>query len=659
MRSLYLRMFRKIFKSWFMIFIFPIFLAGSGFAEVLDTMESATNWLVEVDRGSSLSTSTVAGLTGNAIQLDYDLDSGEWVSITREDFANLDTSSGDAVSFYYKGAGDSNHIKFQISDADGDVFERKLANLSNISSWTKAILTFDSLSHWEGTGDGTLDRGDISKIGFAVNVSEGGSGKVAIDGLESYQLNTPAVSLLFDNFNCGTPPNDLGGNAGIYDPNPDDPTETCSESYDRDGKEGAYALRLVYDRGGSSYCGYWSKTKSDESGRDLSGFAGGDLKFWLKGEVGGEKFKVELHHQGDSAPWPEVQLTACADFGSGAPTTYQEVTMPLASFAGLDLSKVTELVITFDQSPNSGTVYIDKIRFAKSGTSLEGKISSLDDMDEPALISGWQNYGADEDKGITTTSLDSVSGQDGKALQLSYSFNRGESDDWVVMERDWGRNIAGSDSFRFKYKGIGNDNNIELRVMDKNGTIFSKKIFDVTNTGGEWKTATIPYEELSLLTTGTYSNGDIAEKLDLTKIEAITFLVTKGDGGSGTLIIDQLEILEVEDFRKGREDSLIQRIIVPDNPISPNNDGIKDRASFKFKLARYANVTLKIYDLVGNLIRRIDGGEKEPDIEHTIYWDARDNSEKLVRNGLYLYLLEAEDLDKKTDQVKHIIGVIR
>jgi len=654
-----LQIVRKAVKNWLTISLFLIFLAGLSFAEVLDSMDSSTNWSVQTDSGASLSTSTVTGLTGNAVQLDYDINSGEWVAIKREDFANVNISSGDAIRFYYKGTGDSNHMKFQINDADGDVFERKLANLSNISTWTQAILTFDSLSHWEGTGNGTLDRGNISKIGFAVNVSEGGSGKVAIDRFESYQLNTPSVSLLLDNFNCGTPPNDLGGNAGIYDPYPNDPTETCSASYDRDAEEGPYALKLTYDRGASSYCGYWSKMKSDGTGRDLSGFAGGDLKFWLKGKNGTEKFKVELHHQGDSEPWPEVQLTDCTGFASGAPTNYQEVTIPLANFTGLDLSKVTELVITFDRSPNSGIVYIDKIRFAKPGTSLEGSISSLDKMDEPAPISGWQNYGCDEDKGITITSLDSISGQDGRALQLTYKFNRGDIDDWVVIERDWGRNIAGSDSFRFKYKGTGNANNLELRVMDKNDTVFSKKIYDVTNTEDEWKNATIPYEELFLLTSGTYSNGDTAEELDLTKIEVIFFVVSKGDGGSGTLTIDELEVLEVDDFRKGRGDALIRSIIVPDNPISPNNDGIKDRASFKFTLARYANITLKIYDLAGNLVRKVDGGEKEPSVEHTIYWYARDNSENLVRNGLYLYLLEAEDLDKKTDQVKHVIGVIR
>jgi len=650
---------RKIINSSLTIFLLLVFLAALSFAETLDSMDSTVNWLVQTDEGSILSTSTVTGLKGNAVQLDYDIGSGEWVSIKRDDFANVDISFGDAIGFYYKGAGDSNHIKFQIADADGDVFERKLANLSNISSWTQAILTFDSLSHWEGTGDGTLDRGNISKIGFAVNVSEGGSGKVVIDSFESYQLNTPSVSLLVDNFNCGTPPNDLGGNAGVYDPDPGDPTETCSESYDRDAEEGPYALRLTYDRGGSSYCGYWSKMKSDGTGRDISGFAGGGLKFWLKGQAGGEKFKVELHHQGGSAPWPEVQLTACAGFGSGAPTTYKEVSMSLASFVGLDLTKVTELVITFDQSPNSGTVYIDKIRFAKPGTSLEGQVSSLDDMDEPAPISGWQNYGCDEDKGVTTTSLDSVSGQNEKALELTYRFHRGAIDDWVVMERDWGRNIAGSDSFRFKYKGAGSANNLELRVMDKNGTVFSKRIYYVTDTSGEWKTANIPYEELSLLTAGTYGNGDTVSALDLRKVEAIIFVVSKGDGGSGSVAIDELEVQEVDDFKKGRDDSLIQSIVVPDNPISPNNDGIKDIANFKFKLARYANVTLKIYDLAGNLVMKIDGGEKEPSVEHTIYWYARDNSGNLVRNGLYLYLLEAEDLDKKTDQVKHIIGVIR
>jgi len=656
-----LRIGAKLVKNCFVVFLLEIFLAGLGFAEVLDSMDSSNNWLIQTDQGSSLSTSTVAGLKGNAIQLDYDIGSGAWVAIKRGDFGRVDISPGDAIGFYYKGMGDSNHIKIQINDADGDVFERKLANLSNISAWTQAILTFESLSHWEGTGDGTLDRGNISNVGFAVNVSEGGSGKIAIDGLESYQLNTPSVSLLFDNFNCGTPPNDLGGSAGIFDPNPGDPTEICSESYDTDAKEGPYALKLTYERGGSSYCGYWSKMKSDGTGRDISGFAGGDLKFWLKGENGAEKFKVELHHQGGSFPWPIVQLTACSGFGGGAPSTYQEVTIPLVNFTsqGLDLSKVSELVITFDQPPNSGTVYIDKIRFAKSGTSLEGAISPVDKMDELAAISGWENYGMDEDKGVTTTSLDTILGQDGKALQLTYSFNRGHINDWVVMERDWGTNIAGSDSFRFKYKGTGNANNLELRVMDKNGTTFSKKLFHVTNTEDEWRTATIPYEELSLVTSGTYSNGDTASALDLRKIEAIFFVVSKGDGEGGILTIDQLEVLEVKDFEKGRGDSLIKSIVVPDNPISPNNDGIKDVASFKFELARYANVTLKIYDLAGKLIRKIDGGEREPDVEHTLYWYARDNSGNLVRNGLYLYLLEARDLDRKTDQVKHIIGVIR
>jgi hypothetical protein len=644
-------MFRKMVKSWFMIFLFPIFLVGSGFAEVevLDTMESTTNWLVEVDRGASLSTSTVAGLTGNAIHFDYDIGSGEWVAIKREDFANVDISSGDAISFYYKGTGNSNHIKFQISDADGDVFDRKLANLSDTSGWTGAILTFDSLSHWEGTGDGTLDRGNISKIGFAVNVSEGGSGKVAIDGLESYQLNTSSVSLLLDNFNCGTPPNDLGGDAGRMSAGGNyDPTITYDSA---NAKEGVYGLSIAYDFPSGEWCGYWSFMRSDESGYDLRGYQ--NLKFWVKGANGEETFKIAMADTAGSEPW--VQVT---NYIGSVTTDYQEVKIPLGNFAGLATSAVKQVNIIFDQSPNSGTVYIDDIRFA-SGTPLEPSISSLDKMDEPAAISGWENYGLDEDKGITTTSLDSVSGQDGKALQLSYSFNRGESDDWVVMERDWGRNIAGSDSFRFKYKGIGNDNNIELRVMDKNGTIFSKKIFDVTNTGGEWKTAAIPYEELSLVTGGTYSNGDTANALDLRKVEAISFVVSKGDGGSGTLVIDELEVLEVEDFRKGRGDSLIQSIIVPDNPISPNGDGIKDIASFKFKLARYANVTLKIYDLVGNLIRKIDGGEMEPDLEHTIYWYAKDNSGKLVRNGLYIYLLEAKDLEGKTDQVKHVIGVIR
>jgi len=647
-----LKKIRKVTKRWLVISLLPILFAGISFAEVLDNMDSPASWSAQADRGATLSTSTVAGSKGNAILLDYDFDSGNWVSIERADFANLDISSGDSIKFFFKGSGDSNHIKFQIADADGDVFERKLANLSNISSWTEAILTFDSLSHWEGTGNSTLDRENISQIGFAVNVSEGGGGKVAIDQLESYQLNTPSVSLLFDNFNCGSPPNDLGGSAGAMSGGNYDPTVTYDSA---NAKEGVYALSIAYDFPSGEWSGYWSFLRNDESGYDLSGYQ--NLKFWVKGAAGGERFKIAIADTGDtpgSEPW--VQVT---DYIGGVTTAYQQVTIRLTDFTGLDTSAVRQVNIVFDQTPRAGKVYIDNIRFTGPGSSSEGPISILDKMDDPASISGWQNYGCDEDKGVTSTSLDTISGYEGRALQLTYRFNRGDIDDWVVMERDWGRNIAENDSFRFKYKGTGDANNLELRVKDKNSTLFFKKIYQATNTGGEWKIATIPYEELSLLTAGTYSNGDTASALDLRKVEAVIFVVSKGDGGTGSLAIDELEVLEVEDYKKGREDSLIQTIVVPDNPISPNNDGIRDRASFKFRLARYANVTLKIYDLAGNLLTKIDGGEKEPSVEHTIYWYAKDSSGNLVRNGLYFYLLEAKDSEDKTDKVKHIIGVIR
>ncbi|MDI6642200.1 MAG: CIA30 family protein, partial [Elusimicrobiota bacterium] len=561
--------------------------------------------------------------------IDYKFGSGKWIGIYKHTFADLDISSGDAIRFYFKGSGGKNHLKLQIYDSDGDVFDRKIEKVTDISQWTEMIIPFSSLCHWEGTGNGLLDTKKISKIAFAVTPSSGDSGNIAIDEIESYNLNTGNFFLV-SSFNFGTPPNEAGGNEGPMSPEGKyDPVV----SYDRtNAYEGIYALTLNYDFPAGKWCGYWIFLSSaGESGfRDLSSYT--DLKFWVKSDAAGKTMKIELI---DSVGIKSVQLTSYLPQGTA--TSYQEVSIPLSHFTGLVSTQVKQINFVFDQFPSSGTVYIDYIRFTSAGTYTGGTVTSIDDMNMPYKISGWANYGRDEDKDITSTELKNVAGYNDNAIELQYKFKRSEVniDDWVVIERDWGLNLADYNAIKFQYKGTGGNNNLEFKLGDKNGTVFLRKFFSITDTGGEWKEIVIPFNELSLFKTGKDWQGNVLNTLNLNRIKSAYFTLSKNAGGSGTFSVKDLEITK-NDFETSRKNKIIKSLKVINNPFSPNNDGIKDKTIFVFTLSEIAKVKLVIYDLSGDIIYKDDKGSLQADTEYTIEWIGnKTETDDVVPNGLY------------------------
>lgn len=77
------------------------------------------------------------------------------------------------------------------------------------------------------------------------------------------------------------------------------------------------------------------------------------------------------------------------------------------------------------------------------------------------------------------------------------------------------------------------------------------------------------------------------------------------------------------------------------NPITPNNDGINDYASFKFPNMRQklTSTRIYIYDIRGKLVRTIEASDVVGD---DWLWDGRDESNRLCRQGLYLYVIEVD-----------------
>ena len=92
--------------------------------------------------------------------------------------------------------------------------------------------------------------------------------------------------------------------------------------------------------------------------KDISAFT--NFTFYVKGSVGGEKFKVGLSDGTD------VKLNVPNYLTSGVTTSWQKVTIPLSDFAGLNKAAVTKpLIVAFEDAytGSSVTVYIDCIGF--------------------------------------------------------------------------------------------------------------------------------------------------------------------------------------------------------------------------------------------------------------------------------------------------------
>ncbi len=84
--------------------------------------------------------------------------------------------------------------------------------------------------------------------------------------------------------------------------------------------------------------------------------------------------------------------------------------------------------------------------------------------------------------------------------------------------------------------------------------------------------------------------------------------------------------------------STIQLDIQP-NPFSPDGDGFEDQAVFSYALPLESNLTIKIYDVRGRLIKTL--AKDEPSASGELTWDGKDDDGETVRIGVYVVWAEA------------------
>jgi len=617
-------------------------------AQVLDDYEQAgAGQTLQKDQSATLSTQAVSGVTGNGLQLTYGLLGGNYVQIEKNySTLNFLKNNANTLQIDYKATGVVNSIETKFTDSDStdtskcDKLDFKFL-VNNDGAWHRELIPLSSFTTFT-EGDASFGIDAVSKMAFGVVTDNGqaGSGTVSIDNVRL--IRADAWRAVIDSAERGTLVNSRGLTVARFD---EGTGSSGSLAYvTTQTVAGAYGLEMVYSvvAGSGKYSGF-----EEPLGGMVAPTGNEKLVFWVKGTVGFEPLVVELWYNNGAA----LVSKNVSSYGN-ITTSFQKYSIPLSDFAGVNLkslSKIKFVVTTF----GAGTLYFDDIAIEGPSSTAE-TVMVLDDFSKDLAQTGWTSYAASSATFSHRLGKDggpSGSPDENRVIYMTYSFPH-TNGLWAIVERELRPNFYTDQEFRFKYKGDGAVNDLEVKVEDANGTVYRRVMADVTDTNNAWIQAAIPMNEFAFFTAGTSST------LDLKRISKVSFAIAKGSGGSGTFVLDDLESGSPVAFQKLNLGSVIVNVSTPDNPFSPNGDGIKDTAKFVYTLGRTARVVLKIYNLHGQVVRVFDKGEQLAG-EHVIEWDGIEENGDWIGNGLCFFRLEAEGAGGERDMFKELIGVVR
>ncbi len=168
--------------------------------------------------------------------------------------------------------------------------------------------------------------------------------------------------LVVADFDTGDKPNNLGGDFGAWDKDPNDESQGCQMSFAEDdamGDKAGYSIRLDYDvdSPNPAYNGFWMKM----NGADVTPYNA--LTFYIKGDAEAgftKRVKVELK---DKSNKPSAYIV------SGITEKWQKISIPLNKFRRIeDWKSLSELVFVFDDinsNPKAGSIQVDQISFSR------------------------------------------------------------------------------------------------------------------------------------------------------------------------------------------------------------------------------------------------------------------------------------------------------
>lgn len=182
--------------------------------------------------------------------------------------------------------------------------------------------------------------------------------------------------ILLDDFSSGAAVNVWGGSTSAFTSSSGgNPTASITQvpNYNVDlnnvlGRS-SFSLCLDYDvRTANSFAGY-------ATGLLNQSLAGANyLSFWVKGNAGGEFFKIELMNGSATAGRNRAAVYVTDYLDGGVTTSWKKVVIPLDSFVNLDsFTGMQSLSVVFENaqallngSPRQGRLFIDNVIFGKT-----------------------------------------------------------------------------------------------------------------------------------------------------------------------------------------------------------------------------------------------------------------------------------------------------
>ena len=181
-------------------------------------------------------------------------------------------------------------------------------------------------------------------------------------GVAAYAVTPAANELVIADFDTGDKPNNIGGDFGGWDKDPNDESQGTQMSFDTDDSQGdasGYSIRLDYDvdSPNPAYNGFWMKL----NGEDATPY--NTLNFYVKGDAKlgyTKRFKIELK---DMTNKPSAYIV------SGVTDQWQKISIPFEKFRRIEnWNALNEIVVVFDDinsTPKTGGILIDQFTLSK------------------------------------------------------------------------------------------------------------------------------------------------------------------------------------------------------------------------------------------------------------------------------------------------------
>lgn len=178
--------------------------------------------------------------------------------------------------------------------------------------------------------------------------------------------------LMIADFNTGDRPNNLGGDFGAWDKDPNDDTQSCRATFASDDAHGdmeGFALRLDYDVDSPSpaYNGFWMKLEN------LNATPYDTLSFYIRGasQRYTKRIKVEFKT-------PDNRSSSY--YVSGIKAEWAKIEIPLTQFKGIkNWATLSEFILVFDDTnsaPKKGTLLVDEIMLERVKKGMPQKESA-------------------------------------------------------------------------------------------------------------------------------------------------------------------------------------------------------------------------------------------------------------------------------------------